>query len=105
MSNYHENLGLLVHAMARHEPGDYGDSIINDPIMNLIDDGATAGEFLQELANMHPGRVAGILGQYHADDDREKIKRSNEENAARDSYGQALIRGELGVALKGHPVR
>jgi hypothetical protein len=95
MSNYHEDLGLLVHLMAHHEPGDWCSSNINDPIMNLIDNGATAGEFLQELSQMHPGRVAGILKQNYADGDREEIKRRDEENAARDSYGQAFIRAGL----------
>jgi hypothetical protein len=62
--DYCRNLGLLVLALSRHAPGDFGDSAINDPITSAIDLGVEAGDFVAHLVRMEPRDVAGIVRQY-----------------------------------------
>jgi hypothetical protein len=62
--DYARSPGLLVLALSRHEPGDYGDSSINDPITTAVDFGICAGGFLTHLTTMEPERVAGLVRQW-----------------------------------------
>jgi hypothetical protein len=57
------NLGRIVFALARHEPGDFGNSNPNDPVTTIIDLEKPAHELALALADMSVERAAGIVGQ------------------------------------------
>jgi hypothetical protein len=54
------NIGRIVVALARHEPGDCR---LNDPIVTDINNGATAREIFLTLARMSASRANGIIEQ------------------------------------------
>jgi hypothetical protein len=57
------NIGLIALYLADHEPGDYGDCSINDPIVSVLDDGGTAAALVAALSRMSRERAAGIAAQ------------------------------------------
>jgi len=60
-----KNIGLIVLALAQHEPGDFGDCSINDPVTSIVDMSRPAHELLQALASMKPETAAGLVDQYY----------------------------------------
>src|SRR5437588_10356359 len=62
--NYDLDLGTLVARLMSHEPGDWGDCSLNDPIVSVIDKRQTAAEFIQALREMprdHLARLAEFI--------------------------------------------
>jgi hypothetical protein len=63
------NIGRIVFALATHDPGDWGDCSINDPIVSIIDEGGSAHGFVQALARMDAETARGICEQISVEDD------------------------------------
>ena len=63
-SNYAPNIGKIVIYLGRcHEPGDFRDCSINDPIVNIIDTGGSAADFVRAIATFSAEKAAGIVRQ------------------------------------------
>ena len=46
------NIGIIMLRLAWHEPGDFGDSSLNDPVVNIVDEGQPAENLVRYLARM-----------------------------------------------------
>jgi hypothetical protein len=61
--NHLSNIGRIVLALSSHEPGDFGDSGLNDPILNIIDTYQPAHKLVERLASMSAETAAGLVAQ------------------------------------------
>jgi hypothetical protein len=61
--NHLVNIGRIVLALSNHEPGDFGDSALNDPILNIIDLHLPAHKLIEALASMSVEKAAGLVRQ------------------------------------------
>jgi hypothetical protein len=57
------NIGRIVLALSSHEPRDFGDSGLNDPILNIIDTYQPAHKLVERLASMSIETAAGLVRQ------------------------------------------